>query len=227
MEVVVFYTYMWLREDGTPYYIGKGRGCRAYSPHRKDGRLRPPADNQRIIIQECLSEKDAFAAERFLIAYYGREDLRTGCLLNLTAGGEGTSGWIPTESFIEKIRAQMQGRVLTAAHKQRISLAHKGRAKSHEAVEASRKARTGTKQLPDHAARSRTAFLGGHHTEEAKEKIRRALLNRKFSEETIERMRLASLLRKQPPPLTDEQRKRLSAAVRDSWARRKAVQSCV
>jgi predicted XRE-type DNA-binding protein len=43
------------------------------------------------LIQEFPSEADALAAEMFLIAYYGRKDLGTGCLRNRTDGGEGIS----------------------------------------------------------------------------------------------------------------------------------------
>jgi len=87
----MFYTYLWLREDGTPYYVGKGKDDRAFvNANRKI--TRRPADKSRILIQEFPSEADAFAAEVFLILYYGRKDLKTGCLQNRTSGGDGSSG---------------------------------------------------------------------------------------------------------------------------------------
>ena len=80
-----FYTYLWLREDGTPYYVGKGRSERIRERHR----VGAPPPPERIIIQEWPSEEDAIVAEKLLITIYGREDLGTGRLLNLTDGGEG------------------------------------------------------------------------------------------------------------------------------------------
>ena len=83
----VFYTYLWLREDGTPYYAGKGHGTRAY---RKGS---PPPE--RVLIQEFPNEEDAFLAERFLIALYGRKDLGEGRLINMTDGGDGHTNMSP------------------------------------------------------------------------------------------------------------------------------------
>jgi len=94
MPVIVedkFYTYTWMREDGTPYYVGKGTKRRAFTSCEGH---RPPRP-ERIIIQEHLSESAAFAAETFLVAYYGRKDKGTGCLRNLTDGGEGVSNPSP------------------------------------------------------------------------------------------------------------------------------------
>lgn len=83
---MIYYNYLWLREDGTPYYAGKGKGSRAFGGRHS---VHKPTEDNRILIQEHPDEESAFEAERFLISYYGRKDLGTGCLYNLTDGGEG------------------------------------------------------------------------------------------------------------------------------------------
>ena len=102
-----FYIYVYLREDGSPYYVGKGKGNRAWSKNR---RIPPPTDPSLIVIvKEFLTETEAFDEERLLIAFYGRKDKGTGILRNLTDGGEGSSGWIPSAEYREKMSAALSG----------------------------------------------------------------------------------------------------------------------
>ncbi len=108
----MFYTYLWLREDGTPYYAGKGKGRRGFKSNGH-GILFCPTDKRRILVQEFPTEADAFAAEIFLISYYGRVDNGTGCLRNRTDGGDGTAGWKMPEATRAKIRARALGRPMS------------------------------------------------------------------------------------------------------------------
>ena len=82
-----FYTYAYLREDGTPYYIGKGSGNRAY---QDDSRCcaRPPK-NRILIMKNNLSEEEAYKHEVYMIYHYGRK-LDGGILHNINFGGEQT-----------------------------------------------------------------------------------------------------------------------------------------
>jgi hypothetical protein len=82
-----YYTYAYLREDGTPYYIGKGRNKRINSIHR-GGLLPLPPMERRIFLKKNLTEEEAFEHEKYMIALFGRKDLGNGILLNMSEGGE-------------------------------------------------------------------------------------------------------------------------------------------
>ncbi len=103
-----YYTYAYLREDRTPYYIGKGKGSRIY---RKTRRIKPPKDKSRIIfLKQNLTEEEAFKHEIYMIAVFGRIDLRTGILHNMTNGGEGGSGRVLSEETRRKLSDANRGK---------------------------------------------------------------------------------------------------------------------
>jgi len=110
MTHYIYYVYAYLRKDGTPYYIGKGKKNRAYD---KNHNLYIPTEKSRIVFLETqLSDIGSLALERRYVEWYGRKDIGTGILRNRTNGGEGAEGLKHTDSSKLKISIKNKGRIL-------------------------------------------------------------------------------------------------------------------
>jgi len=144
--------YAYLRKDGMPYYIGKGKRKRAWEKY--NSHIKVPPDLSRIIIIESnLTDVGACAIERRLIRWYGRKDNGTGILRNLTDGGDGTSGRKHRPETIEKIRLGNTGKTISAEHCQRISLSNTGKTPWNKGITGIVKYSEETKQKMSNSAK--------------------------------------------------------------------------
>jgi hypothetical protein len=144
-SMTIYYVYAYLRKtNNTVYYIGKGKGGRAYDSINH--RIKVPEKSRIIIIERNLTEIGAFALERRLIKWYGRKDLGTGVLRNLTDGGEGTSGYKQSKSHTDKIRKANLGKKVTECVKEKIRQKLVGRKHTADQNTAKSERQRGKKQ---------------------------------------------------------------------------------
>ena len=122
-----YYTYAYLREDGTPYYIGKGKDNRINRKRKYE--IKPPKDKNRIIfLKQNLTEEEAFKHEIYMICVFGRKDLETGILYNRTDGGDGHSN--PSLETRKKLSNSLKNRVFSRETLKKMSDSKKGIKKS-------------------------------------------------------------------------------------------------
>jgi len=148
-----FYVYVLKYPDGTPFYVGKGRGHR-WLAHETEAKTSQPAksfDNPQKVkvirriwrshghvitekVTENVTEDEAFKVEIRLIEKYGLRSLG-GLLTNQTFGGKGTTGHKDVrqqraaEAYVNayaKIqdRFQIGGASLTSIQKRIVSQGH-------------------------------------------------------------------------------------------------------
>ena len=113
-----WYVYRHIREDkNEPFYIGIGNKknyARAYEnkPDRRNEIWRKifiKTDIRVEIILEGLSKIQASEKEQEFIKLYGRKDLNTGSLTNMTDGGDGIWNCIRSKETKELLRQQKLG----------------------------------------------------------------------------------------------------------------------
>ena len=102
------YVYCYLREDGTPYYVGVG--TTPYRPFQEHSCPNPRYDALiRVMRSGCADWAEAAKWEQFYIARYGRKNNGTGILRNLTDGGEGVKGLVFTEEHRANLSRGISG----------------------------------------------------------------------------------------------------------------------
>lgn len=131
-----FYVYVHIRSsDGRAFYVGKGKNKRYSNTFDRNPFWKRTARKygvKVIIFRDRLQEWAAFELEQELIALYGRRDTGSGYLCNLSDGGEGQCGAIPTpESNIAR-SLKLKGRVMTKEHRTKIGDKSRGRVVSQE-----------------------------------------------------------------------------------------------
>jgi hypothetical protein len=131
--------YRHIRKDNLqPFYIGIGKEKkRAYKTHKSNRNkhwinIYKKYGHIVEILTKDIGWEDACELEMFLISKYGRIDNKTGILVNMTNGGEGQLGVIPSKETRLKIsKSQMGNKInLGKEHsqetKRKISNAKKG-----------------------------------------------------------------------------------------------------
>ena len=178
----IYYVYQYVRDDQTPYYIGKGKDDRAWVSHRRsNGAEIKPKDNSRIqIIKENLTEQEAWDLETELIQKYELKE-NGGILVNMTYGGEGGEQSQELRERRSKALTGLKRPPRTEEHRKNLSESCKGvpkpRTKEHQdAWTASSAANwaNNTERKKQVSAMGK-ANKGRKHTPEALEKKRVAM----------------------------------------------------
>lgn len=201
--------------NGRPFYCGKtvGSPAKRFCKHRSDARRKPDT-----LIAKWLKLCGEFVQVRVMETVNASDDwceresawISTIHLLhpggaNVTSGGQGAPGYIPSLATRAKRSASLMGRVFSPEHRAKIGIASRNRdPEVYAKIGASQRYRTTS---PETRAKISAAGTGKKKSEETRARMVAAAKNRSleryaktgaklkgrvFSAETIARMRVAA-----------------------------------
>ncbi len=149
-----FYVYLHRKEsDNKPFYIGKGKGRRAWVKSGRNERWIRTAAKHGLnveILFDGLTEEEALTVEVDCILElrsFGYD------LCNMTEGGEGTSGHVVSSDTRLKISKAHKGRIKDEKWRENMSKSQKGRKLPAHKIEHLRQINLGKKQSEETIAK--------------------------------------------------------------------------
>ena len=202
-ESRIYYVYEHIRLDKMePFYIGKGKGERAYDLYRNDHHdaITDKYGHAVVIIADNLTEEEAYWLERDTIEDYvfnlgngidieGHKDYDHALphLTNMDWGGiGGKSGMKCSEETKEKMSEAKKGQKNSKEHNKNISKALKGIKLSEQTRRKMSESQKGRKNSEEHNKNISKAtkgknnpMYGKHHSEEVKRKMSKSQKGKK------------------------------------------------
>lgn len=201
---LVFYVYQHLKADtGEIFYVGKGMGRRAHDSYHRSKYWKNIVAKHGVTVEFLkvdITEPESLELEIATIEKYRKQGLQ---IINMTDGGDGTSGYNHTVEHKQKMSLKQSGEnnprygkvgtrkgaVATPETLEKLRLSHLGKELPEEQKrkirESTKKARAGIKTL---------GMTGRVHSEETKAKMREKALGRKLSAESIAKMSMTKKL---------------------------------
>lgn len=179
MAEAKFYTYVHRKADtGHVFYVGKGKGQRAYTTFNRNKYWTHVVGKHGFVVEIVgiwESESEALSHEIRLIADYRASGVK---LVNLTDGGEGTSGHVFTDEARRKISAALSGKQIPVDVRMKIAATLAGRAQPPRS--------------PEHRLNLSAALRGREFSPEHRQKIGESRKDYVCSDETRKKLSEAS-----------------------------------
>lgn len=229
----MFFVYAHYRADNPdtdPFYIGKGKNTRDLS--KKRNRFWTNIANKHGFVakklKENLNEQEAWDLEISLIAQYGKLIDNTGCLANITNGGEGASGTIHTIETKAKWSSAKKGKTWEEIYGIEQAAAIREKRKTHKRIQSD-EARL---KMSESKQGEKNPMYGRTITSEHSQKLSQAKIGKpsnskgkKFSDHAKENMSAAAKIREADPVKRKKISDKLKGKIVSEDTRKKMAES--